>query len=176
LAHAEQPITPTDTRETVYQKLYQLGGEVLPQVIIDFVQGKLSAQPQPADSPTPYSKRFTRDDSFVAWDGVQAAMTGETIEATQLAPLLATALTKNSNSPQTNDIFNAADLERATRALAGFPGLWTLIPTAKGPTRMKLLKTSLTGTKTGGQALQLDQVQIAGQQPATWNQVRTILK
>lgn len=181
LASANQAITATDTRETIYQKLYQLGGQLLPQVIVDFVAGKLSAQPQPTTSPTPYAKRFTRDDSFVAWEGIAATMAGQTATTQQLAPLLAQAIkpvwaASTLSSGTTEASITPGDLERATRALAGFPGLWTLIPTAKGPTRMKLLKTSLAINGQGKQVLQLDLVQVAGQQPAAWNQVRTILK
>ncbi|NCN82374.1 MAG: hypothetical protein GW947_00240 [Candidatus Pacebacteria bacterium] len=54
-----------------------------------------------------------------------------------------------------------APLEAAARAYSPWPQLWTEVPTRKGPTRMKLLPHN--------------KVQLAGQQPATWNQVKNAI-
>ena len=57
---------------------------------------------------------------------------------------------------------------RATRALAGYPGLWTTIPTKKGKKRMKILEVSL---KQNNQ-LVLEVVRIEGQNTAKWSEVK----
>lgn len=171
VAKASLAISPADTRQTLYQRLYTLGGELLPTVISYFVARKITPQPQPTNSPTPYAKRFNRDDGFVAWEGITAAMAGQPVKSTWLAPLLATALGVTTTQPG-----QASDLARAARALEAFPGLWTVLPTAKGPTRMKLLQLEVKSNSNKNNCLELVRVQIAGQQPAAWNQVKTILK
>jgi methionyl-tRNA formyltransferase len=185
VAQAASTIEASDTRETVYQKLYELGGQVLPTMLAtyhSFRTGEPSdssstnpdvaslisytlppiAQPE---SPTPYAKRLHREDGFVAWETVMTVMRGETVSPEVLSESLQT-MCQNLDQPVT-----ASFLERATRALRGFPGLWTLIPTAKGEKRMKILASSLEA----GNRLILDQVQIEGQGPAHWNQVKNSL-
>jgi methionyl-tRNA formyltransferase len=162
LRQAELAITATDTRETIYHKLYHLGGALLPQVITDFAHKKLRSTPQPTVSPTPYAKRFTRDDSFIDWTGIQAAMAGKPVATTQLGPLLAEVFV--------NQTIYGEDIARATRALANFPGLWTIVSTPKGETRMKILEAEAHNHQ-----LVLKKVQLAGQQPALWNQVKNNL-
>jgi methionyl-tRNA formyltransferase len=166
ISRASYTITSQDTRESVYDELYTLGGEILPQVVVDFVNGALSVEPQPKQSPTPYAKRFNRDDGFIDWQAIVSLMEGKTAATDLVSPLLATALYPDGES----DTITALDVERATRGLAGFPGLWTNINTTKGVKRMKILETDeQNGT------LILKKVQIAGQDAAQWNQVKNIL-
>ncbi|MDA1079539.1 MAG: formyltransferase family protein [bacterium] len=54
-----------------------------------------------------------------------------------------------------------AAIQTAARAYSPWPQLWTEVPTGKGPTRMKILPNN--------------QVQLAGQNPATWNQVKNAI-
>ena len=67
---------------------------------------------------------------------------------------------------------NAIKLERAVRAYHPWPSLWTNLPTKKGESRLKILSVHLDKQ----QQLVLDQVQIEGQQPALWNQVKNNLR
>ena len=178
---AQYPVTiePQETRPSLYQKLYAAGAEVLPLMIDQYWASKLNQpRPTPAElltvflppitqpaSPTPYAKRFSRNDGFIAWEGVQSAMAGQPIPPTALSELLQTTLEGTAMT------FDASFLERASRALMGFPGLWTRIPTAKGEKRMKILSVSVENQK-----LQLIQVQIEGQAPANWNQVKNVIQ
>lgn len=166
ISRASYTITPQDTRESVYDELYTLGGEILPQVIVDFVDGVLDIEPQPKQSPTPYAKRFNRDDSFIDWQAITSLMEGKTAATDLVSPLLTTALYPDGESR----VITAFDVERATRGLAGFPGLWTNINTTKGVKRMKILETDEQDGK-----LILKKVQIAGQDAAQWNQVKNNL-
>ncbi len=54
-----------------------------------------------------------------------------------------------------------AAIKIAARAYSPWPELWTEVPTRKGQMRMKLLPEN--------------KVQLAGQQPATWNQVKNAI-
>jgi methionyl-tRNA formyltransferase len=172
LAQATVPLLPTDTRVTTYQKLYELGGHLSPTSIAEYVAAPHTGTPQ-QPSPTPYAKRFTRDDSFVSWELLNLCMAGNndqaktalTIDPHHCGPLLFKAYQAALALQPSLNI--AVFLERATRALAEFPSVWTKIPTAKGTKRMKLISVAVQSAQ-----LTLTMVQIEGQQPALWNQVR----
>lgn len=172
LAQRAIPIAGFDTRETIYEKLYMLGGEMLPKVLTS----KATARPQPKESPTPYAKRLERADGFISWKGIVSASQGFLVARDQLSPTLARAVISETQTPNSYQgeeqvtFIAPRDVLRIIRALTGFPGVWTMIPTAKGEVRMKILSADLEND-----ALQLNQVQVAGQQPAKWNQVKTIL-
>lgn len=172
LAQRAIPILGFDTRETIYEKLYQLGGEMLPGVLTNM----LTPRPQPKESPTPYAKRLQRADGFIGWNGIVSAMQGFLVARDQLSPTLEKIVVSETQVPSTYQgkdqltFIAPRDVLRIIRALTGFPGVWTMIPTTKGEVRMKILSADLEND-----TLQLDKVQIAGQQPAKWNQVKTIL-
>lgn len=183
IAQAAVDIAPNDTRETLYQKLYQLGAEVLPQMVITYAAFQnqhatdpdqesdityfLPPQVQPT-SPTPYAKRFKREDAFIEWSVIKNALAGESnTENTEAISKKYQGLLKTAFQESGVDS-DAVFISIAVRALAGFPGLWTMIPTSKGEKRMKILQTSVEAPK----KLNVELVQIEGQQPATWNQVK----
>lgn len=175
VATATTAITTTDTRETLYEKLYQLGAKTLPGMLQTYMQFRKTGTSSGSDSeitsylppidqptsPTPFAARFKRDDAFVDWVAVEATMNGESFHSEELGPLLQKAFLSKSQPA------SAAFIEKAVRALAGFPSLWAYISTTKGKKRMKILSASLQNNK-----LQLEKVQIEGQSPALWNQVK----
>jgi len=158
------PITDQDNRETLYQKLYLSGGVVLPKVIVDFANGKLKTTVQPKTN-LPYASRFTRDDGFMPWSSIIETMNGNTAPLDSLSNLL----TKIIHLQELSSI-NAEFIQRASKALYGFPSLWTIIPTNKGEKRMKIHTATVENGK-----LVLDEVQVEGQAKAKWNQVKNIL-
>lgn len=164
VAQAPTRIEKTDTRETVYKKLYTIGGQVLPEMLARYRNHTLTTIPQPEQSPTPYAKRLTRDDGFIAWAAFVDAVAGRPVSAQYLSPQLQTIA---HHLYQPLDYLPLEFIERAVRALFGFPGVWTLVPTTKGEKRMKILRVALAG-----KTLILERVQIEGQQPAKWKQVK----
>ena len=189
IAQAKLPISAQNTRETLYQKLYSLGSQILPYVVVKYAQYQDSTRfpanstadnssienlsiafppvAQPANSPTPTATRFSRDQGQVAWPLVHAAIQAQASSLEGLSKLLLMA----ARHQQLKPIQLPAFLARACRALSGFPGLWTVVPTNKGQKRMKILKCRVENGR-----LILEKVQIAGQQPAAWNQVKNILE
>ena len=178
IAQTPMAITTTDTRETVYEKLYTLGSQVLPNWLVtyatwladdttvpptDTTHWWLPPVPQPAAT-TPYAKRFTRDDGFIAWSAVEATQQGDTFTAEELGPLLKHIATISTLA------LDAAWIERATRALAGFPNLWTTVPTIRGDKRMKILSATVEGNR-----LRLEAVQVEGMQATAWNAIKGTL-
>lgn len=151
-------VDPEWTQTEYYQASFAQMCGVLCQKIRDFAEGKISAQPQPADSPTPLARRLTKEDGFVSWESVQSNIADPSNQ------LLNEIFAANNSWPQT--------LVNATASLNPWPTLWTIIPTTKGPKRMQILRAQLDKTT---QKLVLDLVKIEGQSEAKWAQVKNIL-
>jgi len=179
VASASLNIKAEDTRETLYAQLYHLGAEKLATMVSRYVAFRQDQSLESADSqitwylppqsqppsPTPYANRFQRDDGFVTWSGLQSVFEGKTAPIGDFSQLLQKALKSGQLAAE------AAFVERAIRALRGFPSLWTLIPTTKGPKRLKLLSSHLEN-----QRLVLDEVHVEGKSPSQWSQVKNILQ
>lgn len=153
LAQAEINIESSDTRETIYQKLYSLGAQMLPQWLTD---SSLLASPKPqAKSETPYAALLKRDDGFLPWPTIQKFLHHQKLEIPDFpSPHLQTAF---ESSEKTHF------LERLPLALSGYPSLWTIVSTTKGDKRMKILDfVPFT-------------VQLEGKQPSLFNQIKNTI-
>lgn len=195
------PIEAQATRETIYHTLYSLGAETLPSLVKAYASSAMTAatvkdnqisqaqqieesliingkvyrvvffyppQVQPV-SPTPYAKRFQKADGFIDWVAISQAMKGEVAATSLVSPVVQSLLSTSQQQ------LGPAFIERATRALAGFPGVWTKVQTTKGEKRLKILATSLDQSA-GQPRLTLEMVQIEGQSPATWNQIKNTVQ
>jgi methionyl-tRNA formyltransferase len=180
----ELAITPDDTRETLYQKLYHLGADVLPEQLVKYhawiqkkdanCQVSLAPKPQPIKSPTPYARLLKRADGFIPWRALTKAMAGEPIKRfdlnTTLFNQVINHIEKHLGHPCIqNDYLKL--IERASRALSGFPGLWTDAPTTKGKKRLKIHSCHINANK----HLVFDRVQLEGQQTSNFNQINNQL-
>lgn len=63
VAQQKIPIATDDTRETLYKKLYDLGGDLL----VETLRHKITVRPQPTGDFF-YARRLTREDGFVPWE------------------------------------------------------------------------------------------------------------
>jgi methionyl-tRNA formyltransferase len=61
LAIAEEPIQPSDIGQTLHDRLAELGGKLLPDILADYLNGKITPQEQD-HSQASYCKILTRDD------------------------------------------------------------------------------------------------------------------
>lgn len=172
-AFTEMEIEALETRESLYAKLYDVGAETLPEMLEMVDQGEAEANPQPAESPTPYAALFKREDGFIPWQTIIKAMEGKKLEADDFPNIhFLTALQwlKAEGKLKTGQDF-IAFVDRLSRALCGFPGLWTKVMTNKGEKRLKILETSLDQAG----RLELLMVQLEGQHPARFNQIKNNL-
>ena len=165
IAKKETTISATETRESLYEKLYSLGSKILPQVISDYAQHKTTALPQKQNN-LPDATRFKRIDGFVDWQAFEKAIAGENFALN----LVSEKLQKIARLLGLKQL-DAKFLERSIRALLGFPGIWTIIPTAKGEKRMKIFSSSLDDGR-----LRLNSVQIESKEKTSWGEVKNILK
>lgn len=97
IAQKKIPILSTDIATLLYPKLFSLGADLLAQVLPEYLSGKNKGKPQ-GPSPTPYARRLTKQDGFISWDELKAAMEGK----------------------------NAESIDRKFRAFDPWPGIWTL--------------------------------------------------
>lgn len=137
------PLLPTDTKEQLYKKLFDLGGDL----IIDTINGYPSIKPIPQYLRSNiydlrsnfYARQLTRNDGFIPWPFFL-----------NQSSLKTPPLFKDINNK--NNI-----LSKMLRALLPWPGVWTLTPQGK---RLKILSLNpLT-------------IQLEGKTPALWEQVK----
>lgn len=155
-------IDPNWTQTEYYAHSFNLVAAELPTILERVATSAITPQIQPIDSPTPIAGRLDKEESFIPWEVVQKALHGDTTEI-GLSPLLRAAYEHHHSL--------AKMLYHATRAFQPWPGLWTLIPTAKGEKRMKILETTLMNN-----ALELQKVQVEGKLPTTWNEIKNTVK
>lgn len=59
-------ISRTETATSLHDKLSKLGAEILPDVLFDFIQGKINPKPQD-DKQASYVPRLTKQDGLIDW-------------------------------------------------------------------------------------------------------------
>lgn len=97
------PIENADTRESLYKKLYDVGAQLLIENLPNIASGKIVPKPQPVGNYF-YARRITREDGFVPWNEFREAL---------------------NNNPQSLDV--------KFRAMSGWPGVWTRLPSLRPP-------------------------------------------
>lgn len=156
------------TQKEYYRTAFQLMGGKLADLISDFAEGKIQAQAQTEKSPTITARRLNKEDSFVDFADLEAMMSSNSEKITiknQTAALLRNLLTE-----QQNRIDQIKLVINASRAFSPWPGLWTIVQTSKGKQRMRILSCHLAENK-----LLLDQVQIEGKNPGSFNECKNAL-
>ncbi len=128
--------------------------------------GRTRPTPQPLDSPTPLARKLDKDDGFIYWSDIQALMNDATHQTDKLPYLFVSLI---DYFPKKTAL--ATYVTRAARALYPWPTLWTKVPTKKGIKRMRIITAKIENNK-----LVLEKVQIEGQQPALFNQVKNLIE
>jgi len=182
IAKKDLPISPTDTRITLYDKLYKLGASQLPswlkrhfmwrQKSQFYCQQSLAPFPQPAKSPTPYAALLRRADGFIAWDTLNNAILGKALTLNDFPNVhhqKALSYLKATGKLETPHSY-LDFLHRLVKAFDGFPHLWTTVPTAKGDKRLLILSTTIVNQK-----LVLEEVQLEGLKPSRFNQIKNVI-
>jgi methionyl-tRNA formyltransferase len=66
LTQVTTPIAPTDTAQTLHDRLAEMGAALLVQTIPDYVAGRISPRPQPAEGAS-YARKITKEDGLLDW-------------------------------------------------------------------------------------------------------------
>ena len=67
LSTRRTPILPADDSQSLHDRLAQLGAELLVETIPDYVAGKISPQPQPAEGSS-YAAKIKKEDGRIDWN------------------------------------------------------------------------------------------------------------
>src|SRR5271168_5246745 len=67
ISQARTPILPEDNSQTLHDRLAQLGAELLVETIPDYVTGKISPKPQPAEGAS-YAAKIKKEDGKIDWN------------------------------------------------------------------------------------------------------------
>ena len=189
-------LNPNWTSADYYHYSFELIAPKLPSILEQLAQNKIKPEPQPDQSPTPVARKINKSDSFVSWEIVKFCR--NKLQRNSSKQQLLAALPKDSILKKfiaKKDLASWPQVvERACRAFQPWPIVWTKIPTSKGPRRMQLLKCQIKSQQSNSSQLttqrpnkdlaqnsnqkiilELDQVKVAGQQAAAWNQVKNIV-
>lgn len=167
------PIESEDTKISLYEKLYGLAGQMAPEVLLNYYQWSQTVNEksafknyflpplnQPSLSSSPYAKMLNKANGFVAWTLIQEAMMGKNVSALNRPELF---LNIEARWPEL--------IQRAVKAMKGYPTVWTIVQTINGEKRLILHSAHIENG-----SLKLDNVQIEGQQIAKYNQICASLK
>ncbi len=158
LAQYQFDINRQWNHEDYYRFSFELINRHLGDDLEKFATGKIKPVAQPAETPTPLAQRLAKADSFIVWETVKAATKG--VSASSYHSTLLQQASRHHDS-------TAALISHAVRAFSPWPGLWTIVPTNKGQQRMKILAVA-----TSDSSLKLEKVQLEGQTPAHWHQIK----
>lgn len=149
-------VASRETQSGYYHLAFRLVTPILADTLAEYAANRQS-KPQPATSPTPLAVRFEREDGFIPYPLLRAAQEGATapMHSSDIAAVL-------RHVAETQALTPAVLLDRATRALTPWPGIWTMAPEHKGrrDVRLKILDTELTDGR-----LRIRKYQFAGEQP-----------
>jgi methionyl-tRNA formyltransferase len=99
IARKTLKISPQDTSETLLTRCFTLGAKLLISILPKYLEQKITPKPQPVQSPTPYCRRFTKQDGYISWSDFV-----------------------NHSQNQFKDI------NHRIRAFSPWPGVWTKMP------------------------------------------------
>lgn len=81
VAQEPVPVRPEDTALDLLNRCFAAGAKLLVKILPDYLAGKIRLTPQPEKSPTPYCRRFTKQDGFVRWDEFKRGVDDKKIRA-----------------------------------------------------------------------------------------------
>jgi len=169
IAQFKEKIRPDDTAESLYQRLFAAGGQVLITILPAYIERRIERREQDHSKAT-YTKILTRDDGFIPPEILKAAREGKKLQSDKVARWQGGKL-MDSGALRLGDF--ATIVERFIRAMSPWPGAWTNIKVQGSKfkvqsKRLKILKAHLE--KNLPSKLVLDVVQLEGKKPVSWKQ------
>lgn len=136
-------VSANETQASYYEKSFALASTALPDVLWSYAATR-NEQEQPAISPTPIAKRFSREDGYIPYSLIEKFLsTSEKLSTEKLADALGESL----HEVLTHHSLSLVELlDRAIRAFSPWPGVWTVSPSFKDRknVRLKILEVNPT--------------------------------
>jgi len=136
-------VEPHDTTPILLERCFAAGARMIVTLLPRIAAGTVQPIPQPAQSPAPITRKFTKEDGYVPLEALRAAMDG--VEFGEVA----VKLLDEYALPHT-----AQYIDQMVRALTPWPGVWTM----KDGKRVKVVETGTTKTNT----LEINKILIEG--------------
>lgn len=150
-----EDILKNDTTQTLRDRIFERSAEFLIEMLPNYLNGKIKPKPQDEDKAT-YTKIITKQDGFIAPKLLGKILSGVSSDSEF----------KISFIPDQEIPLNATSLHNFIRALQTWPEAWTKIDIGnQNIKRLKLLKSHIEDNK-----LVLDEVQLEGKNPVSWEQ------
>ena len=165
ISQFSEEILPSDTTETLREKLFARSAEVLTALIEPYLMGKINLRKQNHTDAT-YTKLIKREHGFIPPEYINAALQGKALKVKWETGFLKDFSVKPT--PQS--------LERFIRAMQPWPVSWTYVQLSKRQEvkgkRLKILKAHLKPLNINHQSLVIDEVQLEGKNPVSWKQFK----
>lgn len=163
-------ITPTDTTESLYTKLFNEISKEVPDFFSSLdLDLKNRLTPQDHRKAT-FCRFLTKDDGFIDWKILQKSINGENLSFADLPKIQQEALKLNEDHSGHDHCKNddsAVNLIFAFfRAVSPWPGMWTVV----NDKRMKILECHIDGDK-----LIIDTIQFEGKNPTKFSDIKNTL-
>lgn len=170
---AQLPFVVKDswTQGDYYQHAFNLLAPHLADLAVDFATGKLQAEAQPLESPTPIARRLTKTDSFVAFENLRKLMEKNeqlVVPPTEQLGLLAEMLRDQKLCPSRETQVQL--ICNASKAFTPWPGLWTLVQTNQGEKRLKIISCYLEENR-----LVLNEIQSEGKEKCLYREYKNAI-
>ncbi len=146
------PVPPHDAPDKIRTTLFTLGADLLLETLPAYIKGSIKLVPQKKEDVV-VARKLTRDDGYIPWGILQAAMAGGDVPRQDRNCLL-----QEIQEPLVSAIL------RMHRALSPWPGIWTKTQISGIEKRVKILSFSLKGNQ-----LFIENIQLEGKNPVTWN-------
>jgi len=160
-----------DTTETLRQRLFEKSAEVLKTLIPAYIQGKIRPKEQDHKKAS-FTREIKKEDAFIPSKYLNLALQGQAFKGKWHIPFI----------KDYSLVPSVYSLERFVRAMQPWPQAWTYVDIEHGakdkaPRRLKILKSHFesslsTNTHLPSTKLVLDEVQLEGKNPVSWQQFK----
>lgn len=134
-------VEPHDTTPILLERCFATGARMIVELLPHIAAGNVQLIPQPIQSPSPTTRKFTKEDGFVPLEALRAAIEGLAFDEVGVGLLNEYAL------PHT-----AQSLDQMVRALTPWPGVWTI----RDGKRVKILETKTHKNKLSVHIIQFE--------------------
>ncbi|MCJ7826210.1 methionyl-tRNA formyltransferase [Patescibacteria group bacterium] len=159
IAQKKIAIRQTEVSDRLRATLFSLGADLLINSLPNYLSGSNKGTEQKSDNGS-VAKKLTREDGFIPWDHLKAAMEGSDIPQKQRIGISQFVTCHMSHVAL-----------RMLRALSPWPGVWTrLASTSQRESRRAEKRLKIIEAHLENNSLILDTVQLEGKKPVSWKQ------
>jgi methionyl-tRNA formyltransferase len=156
LAQFTEDVLPLDTTDTLRTRLFEKSVEVVSEVMKPYMSGKITLKEQKHEDAT-YTRLIKKEFGLIPAKYIPDLMSGKEIGEDWNIEIVKDLVVKPT--PQI--------VEKLSRALFPWPGIWTKFTNKGKERRLKLLEIKVVDNK-----LEINKVQIEGKNPVSWSEFK----